>query len=48
MNLPARPACQLVPQAAMLILLELAEVVVGDVHLVEEDFAGVQARRGPA
>ena len=42
MNLPARPACQLVPQAAMVMLVAAAEVVVGDLHVGEEDVAGVE------
>ena len=42
MNLPARPACQLVPQATILMFRKFAEFLLGDVHLVEEDFAGIE------
>ena len=41
MNFPARPACQLVPQATMRTFLKFAELLFGDVHFVEKDFAGV-------
>jgi hypothetical protein len=40
MNLPAVAACQLVPQAAMWMLR--AEGLVGNLHLGEEDAAGVE------
>ena len=42
MNLPARPACHEVPQAAMVIWLAAWILGVGDVEVVEEDFAGVE------
>ena len=51
MNLPASAACQLVPQAAMLIFLQRFELGFGDLHLVEEDMAGIlrdAAERGVA
>ena len=40
MNLPAWPACQLVPQAAILIFLAALEFGFGDLHFVEEDVSG--------
>ena len=40
MNLPASPACQLVPQATIFTLRKFAELLLGDVHFVEENFAG--------
>ena len=40
MNLPASPACQLVPQATIFTSRKLLEFLLADVHLVEEDFAG--------
>ncbi len=51
MNLPAWPACQLVPQAAMLILLRLAKFLFRDLHFIEENVAGFlrdAAQRGIA
>ncbi len=40
MNLPAWAACQLVPQAAMLIFFAALNSASRDLHLVEEDVAG--------
>ena len=37
MNLPACPACQLVPQAMMLIFFSRAEFLLADLHLVEKN-----------
>jgi hypothetical protein len=51
MNLPASPACQLVPQAAMLIFPERFELGFADLHFVEENLAGFlrdAAQRGVA
>ena len=43
MYLPARPACHEVPQAAILIVLMLMEIGLGDVfHLIEKYLASVQ------
>ena len=42
MNLPARPACQRGAAGGDGDLGGGAEVVVGDVHVVEEDVAGVE------
>ena len=42
MNLPTSAACQLVPQAAMVIWRGGAELGVGDLHGLEEDVAGVE------
>ena len=49
MYLPVSAACQLVPQAAMLMLGARGQLFVGDLHFAEEDFAGVErdaAQRG--
>ena len=43
MNLPARAACQLVPQAMIFTCRKRANSAGGDIHLVEEDAAGLLA-----
>jgi hypothetical protein len=48
MYLPASAACQLVPQAAMLMRWP-RKLLVGDLHLAQKDLAGVErdaAQRG--
>ena len=42
MNLPACPACQLVPQATMLIFFAAREPGRADLHLIEEDVASIK------
>ena len=42
MNLPVCPACQLVPQATILTFVNSRNSCLGNVHLVEEDFAGIE------
>ncbi len=42
MNLPARPECQEVPQAAMVMPVAVRNSLGGDLHVGEEDFAGVE------
>ena len=51
MNLPASAACQLVPQAMIFTCLKRGELGGRDLHLVEEDAAGLlahAAQRGVA